>query len=95
MTAILLLRFEFPVDRRVDQNARPLPVAILDRIPFFQRHAGIEHGAGGARKYRNVTEPGVEPVTQRPFDRFPIVNIDIVIDDDEVLPGIIRQVAAP
>ena len=40
-------------------------------------------------------EPGVDPIAERPLDRFPIVDIDIIVDDDQMLAGIIAEMAAP
>src|SRR5438132_13068753 len=87
--AVLLLWLELPVDGGVDQDAGPLTVAVLYGISLLRGHARIEHGARRSRKHRDIAEAGVEPVTERPLDRFPIVNVDIVVDHDQMLSRVI------
>src|SRR5262245_62596633 len=67
----------------------------LDRIPLLGRNAWVEHRARGPGEGRDVTEPGVHSIAERPLDRFPIMNIDVVIDHDEMLASVIGEMASP
>src|SRR5262245_52968056 len=67
----------------------------FDRIPLLGRHAWIEHRARSYREGRDVTEPGVHPIAERPLDRLPIMDIDVVIDHDEMLARVIGEMASP
>src|SRR4029450_6343506 len=82
VAAVLLLRLKLPINRGVDQHAGPLAVPVFDRIPLLRRHTGIEHRPRGSRERRYIAEPGVHPVAERPLDGFPIVDIDVGVDDD-------------
>ena len=70
-------------------------MAVFDRIALIERYAGIQHRTARAGKKRNIAEAGVDPIAERPFDRLPIVNIDVVIDDDDVLGRVMPEMAAP
>jgi len=68
---------------------------VFDRIALLERHAGVEHRPRGSGEHRDIAEPSIYPVAEGPFDGFPIVDIDIIVDDDEMLSGVIGEMASP
>src|SRR5690242_20915832 len=70
-------------------------MSVFDRITFCERHARIEHRARSSGKHRDVAEPRIEAITESPFDCFPIVDIDIVVNHDHVLRRVITEMAPP
>src|SRR5215510_12074114 len=40
-------------------------------------------------------EPDIHSVAERPLDRFPIMDIDVVIDHDKMLACVIGEMASP
>src|SRR4030095_13468254 len=61
----------------------------------LQRPTGGHHRASRSRQERDISQSRVDAVTKRPLDRFPIMNVDIVIDNDHMLGGVIAEVTAP
>ena len=91
----MFLGLQLPVDRRIDQHPRPLSMAVLHRVSLVHGHAGVQHRAGGSGEERDVTHAGIDAIGERPLNRFPVEDIDVFIDDNEMLGGVVAQVRAP